>query len=54
MHFSNAWQAVVKIWPKVENDLIWRISDGKEAKFLDDHWILGIHCLRDFTIIGLS
>ncbi|KAL4356348.1 hypothetical protein AHAS_Ahas09G0077700 [Arachis hypogaea] len=51
---SNAWKEITSIWDKFYNQLIWKIGYGNDILFWEDHWVLGIHKLREDANINLD
>ena len=51
---SNAWQGIMKVWWSFYNQLIWRLGDGRTAKFWTSHWFPRFHSLKDFALVDLD
>ena len=51
---SNAWRGIVFVWGRFKQNLIWRIGDGKQARFWVDHWIPGVHKLEDLAVVDID
>ena len=51
---SNLWRGVCRAWPMVENNVIWRIGDGKKIKFWSDRWLPQIDYLSSHALVNLT
>ena len=46
---SNAQRRITHVWPKVQQNLIWCVGNGRSIYFWQDHQILGIHSVLDLV-----
>ena len=51
---SNLWKGICLAWPHVQENLIWRIANGRSIKFWAYKWAPQIDCLSHHALVALS